>query len=187
MNRPFWIAILLIIVSGCSTQNYVHKQHTAGLMAPERHYVLKPFEICDFKVQISDPHVLNVVRTQMQSALQQQFKKYLNADGRIDVVDAANCETQLFMDVINMTDTLWDYEASKFSVDLDTAIIFTTEITLTLSGRQEIFRLHEESSIPKGVYNVFNHSNTFTTNSVRNRTNFADKMIVKLLEKGGTI
>lgn len=187
ISRQFWIVTFLIIVSGCSTRDYVHKQHIAGLMAPERHNVLKPLVVCDFTLEISDPHVLSVVRAQMEGALQQQFKKYLNADGRISVVAGDGCDAKLFINVTNMTDTVSHYDTTKFSVDLETAIIFSADISLMVSGRQERFTLHEESTVPKGVYNVFNHSNTLTTNSVRNRTNFADKMIVELLKKGSAV
>ena len=185
MNKKLFLLLTCLILSGCGTQDYVHKQHISGLMAPEIHWTPEPLRICQLNLTIVDPHVIGEVNEQMQVALKRQFEKYINQDGRVHIANRKNCGgNMLDMNVTDMTDTLSHYEASKFSVEFQTQLIFSADFVFSNQYKKEAFSLIEQAELPKGTFDIRADGYMLTINSIRNRTNFADKMIEELIKVG---
>lgn len=171
-ERTLIIFFMIIFLPAC-TQYRTYDQST-GFMAPKEHAVPDPLLFCKLEIAISDPKYSTQDKVLVSPVLQKQIIKYINADGRLKVLNfqgsTKQCtENYLFVDFSNMTDH-WDKERNTqlYTVQANTKIQYNQQ--------PHTFYIEEES----GQKEFQAYTNLDRGNSVRNRTRFMDKWVTQV-------
>ncbi|MCR8923360.1 hypothetical protein NO559_11280 [Dasania sp. GY-MA-18] len=178
LSRLCSYLILVSALSGCVDFNY-YQQHI-GLMAPQPHPNATAIKVCQFQLSVSDPVFIDSSHQHLDSVIKQQFIKYLQHDGRIAINSNSDCQWQsLHIKLNRVSDTITS--ELKALVTFSTAdIVIAGDITLSKAQQQKTFS-HEERMQLTAMDDELKINNLFAINSVRNKTNFIDAVIEKIV------